>query len=150
MVIVLTTQEIINAYDTRQQNQCRLFYEYEKIAKLLGEKYSKTRWWHAGKHIPVPVQTEEWLKEKGLLPLTKNNPKTKLIAKVLGSTFGDGGIFGNLNGIFLSSSELDAVKEFGEDLKKIFGDEIEQNSRIIEGGEVDCEMLQERADNLHD
>ena len=146
MEIIITEQDIINTYDKRQQEQCRLFYQYKKIkaensdfgykriAKIMGYKCGKTRWWHCGKHIPTPIQTADWLKEKGLLPLNYEHPKICLITKVLGATIGDGGIFGNLNGIFLSSSELEAVKEFGEDLKKLFGDEIEENSRIIEGG----------------
>ena len=146
-MIILTEQDLINTYDKRQQEQCRLYYDYskikkqnpkfgyKKIAKLLGQPIGKTRWWHAKKHVPVPIQTVQWLKQKGLIPLTKNNPNLSLIAKVMGTTFGDGGIFENLNGIFLSSSEKDSVKEFGEDLKEIFGKDIEKNSRIIEGGE---------------
>lgn len=146
MDVIITEQDIINTYDERQQEQCRLFYQYKKIkaenrdfgykriAKIMGHKYGKTRWWHCGRHIPTPIQTAEWLKEKGLLPLNYEHSKICLITKVLGATIGDGGIFGNLNGIFLSSSELEAVKEFGEDLKKLFGDEIGENSRIIEGG----------------
>lgn len=146
MKVIITEQDIINTYDERQQEQCKLFYQYKKIkaenpdfgykriAKIMGYKYSKTRWWHCGRHIPTPIQTAEWLKERGLLSLNCEHSKILLITKVLGATLGDGGIFGNLNGIFLSSSELEAVKEFGEDLKKLFGDEIEENSRIIEGG----------------
>lgn len=146
MQTIITEQDIINTYDERQQEQCRLYYEYKniknenpdfgykRIAKILGHKYGKTRWWHCGKHIPTPIQTAEWLNEKGLLPLNYEHQKILLIAKVLGATIGDGGIFGNLNGIFLSSAELEAVKEFGEDLRKLFGEEIENNSRIIEGG----------------
>ena len=111
MEIIITEQDIINTYDKRQQEQCRLFYQYKKIkaensdfgykriAKIMGYKCGKTRWWHCGKHIPTPIQTADWLKEKGLLPLNYEHPK-----------------------------------EFGEDLKKLFGDEIEENSRIIEGG----------------
>ncbi|MBI2106797.1 hypothetical protein HYT57_02325 [Candidatus Woesearchaeota archaeon] len=144
--IVLTEQDMINTYDARQQEQCGLYHTYikikeenpsfgyKKIAKLLNQSYGKTRWWHAKKHIPVPIQTANWLKEKGLIPLTIEDSRVQLISKILGATFGDGGIFGNLNGIFLSSSELEAVKEFGEDLKTIFGSEIESNSRIIEAG----------------
>ncbi len=145
-MVIISEQDIINTYDERQQEQCRLYYEYKKvkeqnpwfgykrISKLLGQPYAKTRWWHCGKHIPTPIQTVDWLKAKGLLPLTEDNPKLLLISKVFGATFGDGGIFGNLNSIFLSSSELDAVKEFGEDLKKIFGGEVGENFRIIEAG----------------
>ncbi len=143
---IITDQDIINTYDKRQQEQCRLHYKYKeikqqnpsfgykRIAKILGQQYGKTRWWHAGKHIPTPIQTADWLKEKDLLPLKVDHPKLTLIAKIIGSSFGDGGIFSNLNGIFLSSSELEAVKEFGDDLKKLFGIEIEKNSRIIEAG----------------
>ncbi len=146
MKTLLTPLQIVQTYDQRQQEQCRLFdayrkvskenpaFGYKRIAKLLGEKSSKTRWWHAGKHTPVPVQTVEWLKKKGLLPLTDENPKLKLITKILGTTFGDGGIFANLNAIFLSSSELEAVNEFKEDLMKIFGKEIEPNFELREGG----------------
>ncbi len=145
--IMIDEQDIINTYDERQMEQCRLYYlyrdiknknhgwGYKRIAKAMGQKIGKTRWWHAKKHIPVPIQTANWLKEKGLLPLKINNPKLPLIAKVLGATFGDGGVFENLNGIFLSSSEKDAVEEFGIDTEKIFGLNFGENSRIIEGGE---------------
>jgi len=144
---ILTKQDIINTYDKRQQEQCRLYYKYKRIkqrnpafgykriARLLGHSSGKTRWWHAKRHIPTPIQTADLLKEKGLIPLNIENPRALIIARILGASFGDGGIFANLNAVFLSSSELEAVKEFGEDLKKIFGDEIEENSRIIEGGE---------------
>lgn len=146
-MIILTEQDIINTYNKRQQEQARLYQSYKKIkqensefgykriAKLLGQPEHKTRWWHAKKHTPVSIQTTEWLKSKDLLPLDPSNVKLPSISKILGTTFGDGGIFGNLNGIFLSSSERGAVEEFGEDLKTIFGREIEQNSRVIEGGE---------------
>ncbi len=145
--IIIDEQDIINTYDTRQQEQCRLYYKYldiksqnptwgyKRIAKAMNQKIGKTRWWHANKHIPVPVQTANWLKERGLVPLKIGNKNLRLIAKVLGATFGDGGIFNNLNGIFLSSSELEAVKEFGKDIEDIFNLNKDQNSRIIEGGE---------------
>jgi ATP-dependent Lon protease len=146
-MVIITEQDIINTYNERQQEQCRLYYGYKrikaentsfgykKIAKLMNQPYSKTRWWHAGKHIPVPIQTAKWLKEKGLLPLNKSHKDINKIAKIIGSTFGDGGIFENLNGIFLSSSELEATEEFGLDLAHIFGEEIKNNHRTIEGGE---------------
>lgn len=144
--IFIDEQDIINTYNERQQEQCRLYHEYlelkaqnpkwgyKRIAKALNQPSGKTRWWHAGEHIPVPIQTANWLKKRGLLPLKIDNPKLPLIAKVLGATFGDGGIFENLNGIFLSSSEKDAVEEFGRDLEKIFNLKQNENSRVIEGG----------------
>ena len=95
---ILDEQDIINTYDGRQQEQCRLYkkyleikqqnptYGYKRIAKLLGHSYGKTRWWHAKKHIPIPIQTANWLKEKKLIPLNTDNFLLLLIVKVLGAT----------------------------------------------------------------
>ncbi len=144
--VILDEQDIIGTFNESQQEQCRLYYQYrettanfpafgyKRISKLLAQPEAKTRWWHSHKHIPLPIQTVQWLKERELLPLKIDNPKLPLVAKVLGATFGDGGIFANLNAIFLSSSELEATQEFGEDLVKIFGKEIADNMRTIEGG----------------
>lgn len=145
--IIIDEQDIINTYDERQQEQCKLYYQYKeikakkpswgykRIAKAMNQPEGKTHWWHVGKHTPTPIQTANWLKTKGLIPLKINNPHLPLISKIIGATFGDGGIFENLNGIFLSSSELEATEEFGEDLTRIFGEEINNNKRTIEGGE---------------
>ena len=55
-MLILKEKDIINTYDKRQQEQCRLYYEYKKIkqqnpkfgykriAKLLGQSIWKTRW----------------------------------------------------------------------------------------------------------
>lgn len=144
---IITEQDIINTYDAHQQEQCRLYkqylqlkqenplFGYKRIAKLMGQKIGKTRWWHQQKHKPVPIQTAEWLKEKGLLPLITEHKQIELIARITGATFGDGGIFATLNAIFLSSSELAATKMFKQDLIDVFGKEIEQNMILREGGE---------------
>ena len=145
--IIIDEDDIINTYDERQQEQCRLYrryfglkkenptWGYKRIAKVMNQPIGKTRWWHDQKHLPVPIQAAEWLKDKGLIPLKISHQKLPLIAKILGATFGDGGIFENLNGIFLSSSELEAVREFGTDLEELFSLNSTENSRIIEGGE---------------
>lgn len=145
--IIIDEQDIFNTYDRHQQQQCRLYYQYLEtksqnptwgykiIAKFLNQAIGKTRWWHAKRHIPYPVQTANWLKERGLLPLKIDNPKLPLIAKALGATFGDGGVFDNLNGIFLSSSNCQDVEEFSKDLQKIFGNDVVLNSELREGGE---------------
>ena len=145
--IIIDEQNIINTYDERQQEQCRLYYQYlelksqnptwgyKRIAKAMNQNIGKTRWWHANKHIPVPIQTANWLKERNLLPLKIDNPKLPLIAKVSGATFGDGGIFENLNAIFLSSSNVKDTEEFSNDLQKIFGKDIILNAELREGGE---------------
>jgi len=144
--IIIDEQDIINTYDERQQELARSYYNYlnlkgknpkwgyKRLATKLSVSYGRTRWWWDNNSAPVPVQTVEWLKERGLLPLKIDNPKLPIIAKIIGSSFGDGGIFENLNAIFLSSSELEATEEFGKDLKEIFSKEISKNSRTIEGG----------------
>src|SRR3989344_1578198 len=144
--VIIDEQDIINTYDKRQQEQCMLYYKYQelkaqhptwgykRIAKAMNQPIGKTRWWHTEKHIPVPIQTAQWLKKRKLLPLKISDQRLLLIAKVLGTTFGDGGIFTNLNAIFLSSSELEATEEFGIDLMKIFGYSIDNNMRTIQGG----------------
>ena len=144
--VIIGEQDIINTYSQEQQHLAKSYYQYlelkqqhpswgyKKIATKLGVTYGRTRWWWEKNSAPVPVQTIEYLKNKGLLPLKIDNPKLPLIAKVLGATFGDGGIFENLNGLFLSSSEKSAVEEFGNDLIKIFCEDIKLNSRIIKGG----------------
>jgi ATP-dependent Lon protease len=143
--VIITAQDIINTYSKRQQEQCRLYYQYKeikaahplwgykRIAKTMGQPIGKTRWWHAQKHIPTPIQRAQSLKKQGLLPLTADHPQLPLIAKIIGSSFGDGGIFQNLNAIFLSSKEKSNVKEFGQDIKEIFQIQ-ESNTRIIRGG----------------
>ncbi len=145
--IIIDEQDIINTYDERQQKLAKSYYDYLEIRKLnpkwgykriatkLGISYGRTRWWWENNSAPVPIQTINWLKRKGLLPLKIDNSNLPLIAKVIGATLGDGGIFENLNGIFLSSSEKDAVEEFGRDLESIFNLKLNENSRIIEGGE---------------
>ena len=144
---IIQESDIINTYNKKEQIQASLYkgykeikdknptFGYKRIAKVLNQPYHKTRWWHSKKRVPVSMQTVNWLKQKGLLPLTVDNPKLSLIAKILGTTFGDGGIFSTLNAIFLSSSEFEATQEFKKDLLELFGNEIEQNMELREGGE---------------
>ena len=144
--IIIDEQDIINTYPQEQQELAKSYYRYlelreqnpswgyKRIATKLGVSYGRTRWWWEKKSAPVPIQTTNWLKARGLLPLKIDNPQLPFIAKVLGATFGDGGIFENLNGVFLSSSEKEAVEEFGGDIEKIFDLKENENSRIIEGG----------------
>lgn len=145
--IILTEEDMIKTYPERNQNisftylnylktkQENPTFGYKKLSKLLNKPIHTTRYWHHSNAIPEPIRTVSWLNERELIPLDSENQRLSTIAKISGTTFGDGGVFKNLNAIFLSSSELEAVKEFGEDLKILFGNGIERNSRIIEGGE---------------
>ena len=122
---ILKHQDIINTYNPQQQEQSNLYFKYKKIkkensnwgykkiAKAINQPIHKTRWWHTNKHIPTPIQTINWLKEKNLTPLNEGNQIINLVSKILGTTFGDGGIFSNLNGIFFDKMGL-----FVKNLKK--------------------------------
>ncbi len=144
--IIIDEQDVINTYSKEQQKLAESYHDYhelrkqnptwghKRIATKLGVSYGRTRWWWENNSAPVPIQAVEWLKSRGLVPLKMDNPQLPLIAKVLGATYGDGGILENLNGIFLSSSEKEAVEEFGKDLEKIFGLNENENSRVLEGG----------------
>ncbi|HLC97491.1 MAG TPA: ATP-binding protein [Candidatus Nanoarchaeia archaeon] len=143
---IIDEQDIINTFDERQQKLAKSYYHYlklktqnsswgyKRLATKLGVSSGRTRWWWDNHSAPVPVQTVEWLKKQGLVHLKIDNPKLQLIAKVLGATFGDGGITENLNEIFFSSSELEATQEFGRDLMSIFGYSIDNNMRTTRGG----------------
>lgn len=144
--LIIDEQQIVNTFGEKDQEQYYLYQEYldakknnpdwgyKRLGTNLGYKDSIFRWWYEGKHTPKTVQTINWLKERNLLPLTTSNPKITKISKVLGSLFGDARIFENLNGIFLSSSELSAVEEFQQDIEALFELEKDETSRIIEGG----------------
>ncbi|MBI5226441.1 ATP-binding protein [Candidatus Micrarchaeota archaeon] len=144
---LLEPDAIVGTYSTADQSQHQRFHAYQeakkqhpdwgykRIAKSLGLLQHQTRWWHQGKHTPHAIGTLDWLTRKELLPLDESDPRIPRIARVLGSLYGDGGIFTNRNAIFLSSAERDVVEKFGDDLESFFGMEISKNARIIEGGE---------------
>lgn len=143
---VLTESDIIQTFSFADQVAAQKYYRYlaikaahpdygyKRLAKLLNAKEGQVRWWHTIGSKPKAVQTIDWLKERNLLPLTLNDPRITAIARVLGSTFGDGGIFATLNAIFLSSAESSSLREFGQDLISIFGEEILQNFDIRTSG----------------
>lgn len=145
--VLVDASDVVRTFDADQQEQYRLYREYQKlstahpewgyerIAKALGQSTSTTRWWHAGIHVPESVQTVEWLEKKGLIPFTLRHPKLGHAAKLLGATFGDGGIFENLDGLFLSSSDQSALLDFQKDVEQLFALSPGENARIIEAGE---------------
>ena len=144
---ILGEQDIVRTFSEKDQQQYKIYNEflearskhknwgYKKLAKYLRLGEYKLRWWYSEKHKPKVIKTINWLKERDLLPLTTSNLKNKKISKIMGAFYGDGGIFNNLNGLFLSSSELEVVKEFQNDIEDLFDLKENENSRIIEGGE---------------
>jgi len=144
---LLEPRQIISTYSKKDQAQYERFQKYaiaksqhpdwgyKRIAKSLGLPMHQTRWWHHAESEPKAMATLKWLNGKKLLPLDETDPRMARIARVLGALYGDGGIFTNRNAIFLSSAERDVVEKFGQDLQEIFGSEISQHSRVIEGGE---------------
>ena len=101
---------------------------------MLGIKPGQTRWWNNKKQKPKAIRTVERLEGMGLLPFTFDNKSAPAAARILGTTFGDGGVFSTLNGIFLSSSEESSLQEYAQDMIAIFGEGIGKNfERRISG-----------------
>ncbi len=136
---IINKEDIIRTFSEQDQKDALSYYEfikikqsnpnfgYKKIARMLDIKPGQTRWWNNKTYKPKAVQTVERLEKIGLLPFNLNNEVAPIVARVLGTTFGDGGIFKTLNGIFLSSSEEDSLNQYGQDLIAIFGEAIGKN-----------------------
>lgn len=143
---VLTRDDVIGTFSEKDQKAASDYYKfleikgqnpqfgYKRIAKMLGINPGQTRWWNNRKHKPKPVKTIERLEKLGLLPFYPDSKVAPIMARILGTTFGDGGIFSTLNGIFLSSSEEDSLNQYAQDLISIFGEKIGKNfERRISG-----------------
>ncbi|MFH1520546.1 MAG: ATP-dependent protease LonB [Candidatus Micrarchaeota archaeon] len=143
---ILTQNHIINTFSETDQKAAKNYYKfvkikeanplfgYKRIAKILGAAPGQVRWWNNKRNKPNAVRTIERLEKLGLLPFYTNHALALIVARVLGTTFGDGGVFSTLNAIFLSSSEEDALNQYAQDLIAIFGEGIGQNfERRISG-----------------
>ncbi|MFH1664417.1 MAG: ATP-dependent protease LonB [archaeon] len=143
---VLTEQDVFNTFSDFDKHSAGDYqryvslksvnpsFGYKRIAKLLNIPQGRVRWWHSINSKPNAVKTVELLKELDLIPLKCDDPRLPVISRILGTTFGDGGIAGNLNNIFLSSSEEISLKQFKHDLISVFGEYTCENfSEIISG-----------------
>ncbi len=143
---ILTKENIINTFSKQDQISAQKYFEflelkkenpkfgYKKIAKLLKIKDGQTRWWNNKKNKPKPVRTIERLEDLNLLPFKLTDNRLDSISRILGTTFGDGGIFSTLNAIFLSSAEKQSIADYKSDLVKIFGKSIVKNFDERAGG----------------
>ncbi len=144
--IILDEEDIIQTFSKKDQESTHSYYEYlklkkenpffgyKKLAKKLEIPKGRVRWWHLTNSKPDPVKVIELLNKKNLLPLTTSHSKVYLVARILGTTFGDGGVFSNLNGIFLSSAERESLSDYKQDLIELFGEEIKSNLREMKSG----------------
>ncbi|MBI5176848.1 ATP-dependent protease LonB [Candidatus Micrarchaeota archaeon] len=143
---VISDEDVLKTFSQRDVASARKYCEflrekanhpefgYKRFSKILQIKEGCTRWWHTAGSKPGPVKTVEFLKNRNLLPLSQDDARIPAIARVLGTTFGDGGIAGNLNNMFLSSAEESSLDGFRRDLTEIFGEEIQNNFSTIKSG----------------
>ncbi|MFA5050248.1 MAG: ATP-dependent protease LonB [Candidatus Micrarchaeia archaeon] len=143
---IISKIDIIRTYSKTDQKSAQDYYKflelkrknpktgYRKIAKILGIKTGQTRWWNNNTRKPKAVQSVERLEKLGLLPFKTGKKDSYAIARILGTTFGDGGVFSTLNGIFLSSSEEKSIDDYAQDMISIFGEDIGKNFRRIISG----------------
>src|SRR3989338_5900896 len=92
---IISEIDIINTYPEKNQKLSFLYFKYlelkkhnpsfgyKRLSKLLNEPIYRTRSWHHTNSIPVPILNINWLKDKSILPLTFDNPKLHLIARIL-------------------------------------------------------------------
>ncbi|NYZ74240.1 ATP-dependent protease LonB [Candidatus Micrarchaeota archaeon] len=143
---ILTREGIIATFSENDQKAAHNYFRfidikrenpsfgYKRIAKMLGIKAGQTRWWNKAINKPNAVRTVERLEKLGLLPFFADSELAPIAARILGTTLGDGGVFSNMNAIFLSSSEEESLNQYARDLIAIFGDGIGRNfERHISG-----------------
>ncbi len=143
---IISRDDIIRTFSEQDQKDAYKYFDflklkndnpslgYKKIAKILRIKPGQTRWWNNGRFKPKALRTVERLEGADLLPFSSSDVRAPIAARILGTTFGDGGVFGNLNAIFLSSSEPSSLDDFENDLKSIFGEMAGLHLRRITSG----------------
>jgi len=146
---IITGQDIINTYSSKEQFSCKKYSEYEqlvrenpsigykKAAEILGLKPGMTRWWHtkgAKRATPLPLKAAGKLKSAGLLPFYETHKDAEIIFNMLGVLFGDGGIDIRYNNVAFISSDKRDIDLWHSDLLRVFPF-AHGKTEIIEGGE---------------
>lgn len=144
---VIDQDKIIETYSKDIMESAKSYYKYKELSaenpgwgyKKLSSELSiprgRVRHWYEKKGKPEPIKCLEWVKEKNLLHPDKH--KRKIATRITGALFGDGGIYSNNESLFFSSGKenKEDLNKFKEDLMELFGEGIEEDIHIREGGE---------------
>lgn len=127
--IIINEVDIIGTYSKENQRIAYAYLTFLKLSKnmriarlseLLSIDESSVRAWRRGKK-PKAFKALERLASLGLCPLSTVNRKLKLLARITGALFGDGGISRNRVYFSVGLDAKEDAAEFIEDLEKIFG-----------------------------
>jgi len=146
MSVLVSVEDVLKTFSLEEQESAKQYFAYEKLreqhsdwgykrlAKALGVKIARTRWWKQKKGKPCAVKTIERLNAAGVLPFDSSDSRFECVLRILGSLYGDGGIDALLNNIFFSSSNLDDIAVWKKDLLAVFP-AASENLGVIETGE---------------
>jgi intein/homing endonuclease len=146
MSVIVGVEDVLKTFSLEEQESARQYFAYEKLreqhpewgykrlAKALGVKIARTRWWKQKNGKPCAIKTIERLTVTGLLPFESSDSRFECVLRMLGSLYGDGGVDASLNNIFFSSSDLHDIETWKMDLLTVFP-VATKNLDLIESGE---------------
>jgi hypothetical protein len=134
--IIISSQDIIKQYSKENVRLAVLYEKWKANPKLsckeLGVDYKTVSAWINGT-VPHALKTVYWLAQKNLLPLSTNDKRLYVIARVAGALFGDGGLDSRrLSRLYFATAKDadDDIKDFCNDIKFIFGEDIEKSFSV--------------------
>jgi hypothetical protein len=140
--VIISYADIIDTYSDELRRTAYAYITYCKlpkhmdknsIAKLLSVNESTVRNWRKGAK-PRAIRALEVLTSQDLCPLANTDNRLRLIARISGALFGDGGIVRNR---LYFSTGLEAHKDiadFIEDATKIFGSSVKDKIAVRNTG----------------
>ncbi len=146
MSVLIGVEDVLKTFSLEEQESARQYFAYEKLreqypdlgykrlAKALGVKIARTRWWKQKKGKPCAIKITVELTALGLLPFDSCDPRLDCVLRLLGTLYGDGGIDASLNNIFFSSGDLYDIELWKNDLLSVFP-RAGENLELFETGE---------------
>ncbi len=145
---IIDGQNILRHYSKDNGRIAKAYEKWKKNNHLsfkeLGVDYKTVKAWQNGA-IPHGLKTIYWLTERNLLPLSVDDKRLPIIARITGALFGDGGLDGRrLSRLYFSAARDagDDIKELLEDLVEVFGEELRSSFSIRETSSLNGEGLE--------
>jgi hypothetical protein len=134
--IIINSQDIIKQYSKENIHLALSYKKWKANPKIsykeLGVDYKTISAWINGA-VPHALKTVYWLNQKNLLPLSVNDNRLPVIARIAGALFGDGGLDSRRLSRLYFATAKDAnedIKDFCKDIKFIFGEDIEKSFSV--------------------
>lgn len=128
---IVSNDNIVKTYSQERQRFAKIYIKSirlrtkkglsaAKIAKILNvSEHTVRNYINSPYQKPLPIRTVEKLNKNGLLPLTYNNPRLRILARVFGHMVGDGWFITKNKGPHLIgfSGAIDDLQRIKSDLK---------------------------------